>query len=66
MTAEFNEDRFNMAIRKFLKNVGVTSQREIENLVRSGEVKGGKLKLHMTLSAEGTPLQHVVEETVVL
>ena len=26
-----------MAIRKFLKHVGVTSQREIENLVRSGE-----------------------------
>ncbi len=25
--------------------VRVTSQREIENLVRSGEVKGGKLKL---------------------
>ena len=64
MTAELDEDRFNMAIRKFLKHVGVTSQREIENLVRSGEVKGGKLKLRMT--AEGTPLKHVVEETVAL
>ncbi|MDB5605810.1 MAG: hypothetical protein JWP25_2710 [Bradyrhizobium sp.] len=66
MTAEFDEDRFNMAIRKFLKHVGVTSQREIENLVRSGVVKGGKLKLRMTLSAEGTPLKHVVEETIAL
>ena len=37
MTAELDEDRFNMAIRKFLKHVGVTSQREIENLVRRGE-----------------------------
>ena len=46
--------------------VRVTSQREIENLVRSGEVKGGKLKLRMTLIAEGTPLKHVVEETVAL
>ena len=36
MTAELDEDRFNMAIRIFLKHVGVTSQREIENLVRSG------------------------------
>ena len=62
MTAELDEDRFNMAIRKFLKHVGGT----IENLVRSGEVKGGKLKLRMTLSAEGTPLKHVVEETVAL
>ena len=48
-----------MAIRKFLKHVGVTSQRKIENLVRSGEVMGGKLKLRMTLSAEGAPLKHV-------
>ena len=55
-----------MAIRKFLKHVGVTSQREIENLVRSGEVKGGKLKLRMPLSAEVRPLKHVVEETVAL
>jgi hypothetical protein len=30
-----NEDRFNMDIRKFLKLVGVTSQREIENAVRA-------------------------------
>ncbi len=66
MAAEFDEDRFNMAIRKFLKHVGVTSQREIENLVRSGEVKGDRLKLRMTLTAEGTPLQHVIEETVAL
>jgi 16S rRNA U516 pseudouridylate synthase RsuA-like enzyme len=55
-----------MAIRKFLKHVGVTSQREIENLVRSGQVKDGKLKLRMTLSAERTPLKYVVEETVAL
>jgi 16S rRNA U516 pseudouridylate synthase RsuA-like enzyme len=66
MTAKFDEDHFNMAIRKFLKHVGVTSQREIENLVRSGVVKDDKLKLRMTLSAEGTPLNHVVEETVAL
>jgi hypothetical protein len=47
------------AIREFLKHARVTSQREIENLARSGEVMGGKLKLRMTLSAEGTPLKHV-------
>lgn len=66
MTTGFDEDRLNMAIRKFLKQVGVTSQREIENLVRSGAVKGNTLKLRMTLSAEGTPLNHVIEETVAL
>jgi uncharacterized protein DUF6494 len=41
MTAELDEDRFNMAIRIFLKHVGVTSQREIENLVRSGVSQAG-------------------------
>ena len=35
-----DEDRFNMAVRKFLKQVGVTSQREIENVVRSGQGRG--------------------------
>jgi len=39
-----NEDKFNMEIRKFLKKVGVTSQREIEHLVmraiESGQLKG--------------------------
>lgn len=64
MTAELDEDRFNMEIRKFLKHVGVSSQREIENLARSGDVKSGKLTLRMTLTAEGTPLKHIVEETV--
>jgi 16S rRNA U516 pseudouridylate synthase RsuA-like enzyme len=66
MAAEFDEDRLNMAIRKFLKHVGVSSQREIENLVRSGAVTGGELKLRMTLVAEGTSMKHVVEETIAL
>jgi hypothetical protein len=39
-----NEDTFNLSIRKFLKTVGVHSQREIERAVserrRSGTLKG--------------------------
>jgi 16S rRNA U516 pseudouridylate synthase RsuA-like enzyme len=58
-----DEDRLNMAIRKFLKEVGVTSQREIEELVRSGKA-GDKLKLRITLTAEGTDLEHVVETEI--
>ena len=38
-----NEDVFNMSVRKFLKKVGVTAQREIEQAVREAEA-GGKLK----------------------
>jgi len=31
-----NEDVFNSSIRKFLKKLGVTAQREIEKVVRQG------------------------------
>lgn len=58
-----DEERLNMAVRKFLKEVGVTSQREIEALVRSGQA-GDKLKLRMTLTAEGTDLNHTVETEI--
>lgn len=60
-----DEERFNMSLRKFLKEVGVTSQREIENYVRDNDLGGkGKLKLKMTLTAEGTDLSHVIEKEV--
>jgi hypothetical protein len=64
MTAVLDEDAFNMAVRKFLKEVGVTSQREIERVVREHDISGGRLKLQMTLTAEGTPLRHVVEAEI--
>ncbi len=61
-----DEDRFNMEVRKFLKEVGVTSQREIERVVREGHVQGGMLRLRMVLTAENSPLQHVIERTITL
>jgi hypothetical protein len=45
-----NEDILNVSVRKFLKKVGVTSQREIEQAVRAA-VSGGRLKGHETLPA---------------
>jgi hypothetical protein len=57
-----NEDRFNMSLRKFLKQVGVTSQREIERVVREKGLDKGKLKVKIVLTAAGTDLNHVVEE----
>ncbi len=59
-----DEDRFNMSVRKFLKQVGVTSQREIEKVVRDGTVNGPVLKVRMTLTAENAPLHHVIEEEI--
>jgi hypothetical protein len=55
------EDRFNMSMRKFLKQVGVTSQQEIERFVRETRPSGGKLKVRAIVTAEGTSLNHVVE-----
>ena len=57
-----DEDKANMAIRKFLKQVGVTSQREIEELLRAND--GKPVKVKMVLTAEGTDLEHTVEQTI--
>jgi len=57
-----DEDKFNMSVRKFLKQVGVTSQREIERIVREKGIDRGKLKVKIVLTATGTPLHHTVEE----
>ncbi len=67
MTAiDLDEDRLNLEIRKFLKQVGVTSQREIEKAVRdaaaSGKLSGAAaLDAKMTLSIPALGLEHVVE-----
>lgn len=57
-----SDDEFNMSMRKFLKQVGVTSQQEIERVVREADLSGkSSLKVKMVLTAEGTDLHHVVE-----
>ena len=60
------EERFNLALRKFLKQVGVTSQREIERAVREGQVEGGALQVRMHLTAENGDLDHTVEGRIEL
>lgn len=45
-----NEDVFNLSIRKFLKQFGVTAQRDIEHAVAAA-VAGGKLKGRESLKA---------------
>jgi hypothetical protein len=60
-----DEDRLNMAIRKFLKEVGVTSQREIERVVRESAAGKSNLRLRMTLTSDDAPsLEHTVETTI--
>lgn len=55
-------EHFNLSLRRFLKEVGISSQQEVERLVRERELAGkGQLKLKMVLTAEGTDLHHVVD-----
>ena len=57
-----DEQRFNMSMRKYLKEVGVTSQQAIERVVREEGLAGkGKLKVKMVLNGKGTGLNHEVE-----
>jgi Family of unknown function (DUF6494) len=55
-----NEDTFNMSVRKFLKKVGVTAQREIEQAVReaaaSGKLNAGALPAKAIFTIGGVNL----------
>jgi len=48
-----NEDAFNASLRKFLKTLGVTAQREIEKAVRQA-IADGRIKGNETLPAKAT------------
>ena len=62
-----NEDNLNLEIRKFLKQVGISSQREIENYIRKkfteGSIKiGESIEVSMNLSSEDGELNHSIKE----
>ncbi|MFQ5785741.1 MAG: DUF6494 family protein [Alphaproteobacteria bacterium] len=48
-----DEDVFNMSVRKFLKKLGVTAQREVEGAVRGG-LADGRLKGSEKVAARAT------------
>ncbi|MGY6274303.1 DUF6494 family protein [Methylomonas sp. MgM2] len=66
-----NEDTFNMEIRKYLKTVGLSSQREIEHAVykaiESGKLKGSEtLNVKMTLELSDADVNHTISGTIAL
>ena len=66
-----DEDVLNLQICKFLKNVGITSQREIELAVRTAIVEGrltGKeaLKTQVRLSISEIGLEKEIDGTISL
>jgi hypothetical protein len=66
-----DEDVFNMSVRKFLKKVGITAQREIENAVREALSKGSltgkeKLPAKVTLALGQTGLNLIIDGDIEL
>ena len=66
-----NPEVFNMSLRQFLKQVGVTSQRQIEEAVdralEHGEIKGNeRLRAVMTLTIDQLEFTHIVEDDIAL
>jgi len=66
-----NDDTFNMETRKYLKKVGITSQREIEHAVlkalERGELNGSEtLRVRMTLSVPALSIDHQISGEIAL
>ena len=64
-----DEDNLNIEIRKFLKKVGISSQREIENYIRkkfaeSNIKEGDSIDVSMNLSSGDGELSHSINETL--
>jgi hypothetical protein len=63
-----NEEVLNTTVRKFLKKLGVTAQREIEQAVRqaasSGRIKGEPLIAKATVSIAGIGLSFEVDGAI--
>ena len=64
-----DEDNLNIEIRKFLKKVGISSQREIENYIRKkfteGRLKEGQsIEVTMQLLSEDGELSHSIKEKI--
>ena len=66
-----DEDAFNMSVRRFLKKLGVTAQREIEVAVReqleAGELRGDeRLEATATITVRGLSRDVLVTGTIAL
>jgi hypothetical protein len=58
-------EEFNMTMRKFLKQVGVTSQLAIEEAMhKSGDTAGKTFEAKMVLTIDDLELEHVVTGSI--
>lgn len=58
-------DDFNMSMRKFLKQVGVTSQQAIEEAMRDADTQGKTFDAKVTLTIPELGLEHVVNGKII-
>ncbi|MDD9816664.1 MAG: DUF6494 family protein [Gammaproteobacteria bacterium] len=66
-----NEETFNMELRRFLKRVGITSQRKMEEAVREaldqGRLKGSEtVPARVTLEIDSLGVREVIEGNIAL
>ncbi|KKL96086.1 hypothetical protein LCGC14_1848040, partial [marine sediment metagenome] len=52
------DEQFNMSMRKFLKQVGVTSQQAIEEAMRDRDTAGQTFTAKVVLTVDGLDLTH--------
>ena len=56
------DEDFNMSMRKFLKQVGVTSQKAIEDALR--DANNGEYKVNAKITIEDVAMEHTVSGTI--
>jgi len=57
-------DDFNMSMRKFLKQVGVTGQQAIEDAMRAGDTAGRDFAIKAVITIEDLDMKHEVSGTI--
>ena len=64
-----NEESLNLEIRKFLKKVGITSQKVIENYIINALEKGklktnDEVEIEMKMTLKDQNIQHIISDKI--
>tara|TARA_X000000368_G_scaffold374740_1_gene326616 strand:+ start:60 stop:266 length:207 start_codon:yes stop_codon:yes gene_type:complete len=64
-----NEENLNLEIRKFLKKVGITSQKVIENYIIKALEKGklktnDEVEIEMKMTLKDQNIQHIISDKI--
>ena len=64
-----NEEKLNLDIRKFLKKVGITSQKVIENYITKSVGEGNlktsdEVAIEMKMTIKGQNIEHTISDKI--